>query len=80
MPAPANKLLLDIRSLKLPVKCLRIYTTVRKDGSFRVKFYNCLSLPNGITALQEQGWKLTIKRNCQQFYPNIPSITVIGSK
>lgn len=42
MPKFINPLLADIRASKKlkPIYCTRVYTTVCKNGSFRVKFYN----------------------------------------
>ena len=63
-----NPLLRELREADLTLPCIRVYTTVRKDGFCRVKFYwvRCADLrrfaDEAILFLTKHGWQVSTAR------------------
>lgn len=79
----SNPLLLTIRNSPLfpKIDCQRVYTTVRKDGTYRVKFYNTVHpiVPLAIWGLLPKlGWKIVSAINDMPRCQRYNSFTIIA--
>jgi hypothetical protein len=66
-------------------KCSRVYSTIRKNGVFRVKFYKLdTDTPNTLplySSLKQLGWsKVSVQIVRSPFGAKIPSLQILATK
>lgn len=79
-----NPLLITINSLPIfKIPCQRKYTTIRKNNTYRVKFYGVDKVPDQrelITTLAKEGWTKIVVSVTSDNWKGVMSLTVVATK
>ena len=79
-----NPLLTTMNALPIfKIPCQRKYTTIRKNNTYRVKFYGVDKVPDQrelITTLAKEGWTKIVVLTSDKNWNGVMSLTVVATK